>query len=629
MNKRIGWLAPVLVVLATLIVYLGADRHSRLPEDDLVVWGNDAVSGKSMSSAWLGRFYSASEDLNPAVRPAATLALRALHAAFTFDRAPLQWGLILLHSATAVLVFFLLRGVLGSATVALLGALLFAVHPDGTESVLRLAGYSDALSLLFVMLALLASRSVGARIAAGRPAAAAIAAMLGSFLLACLAKEAALAAMPALAVSLWALSGKPTDSGTAQSERKQAVIGLALAVLLVLAIRFVSLSAAPAWLRGVPTVTPMTGVSIPRRLLYGLAAGPTYLRLFFLPIDLGYSYDYLYGVKGLNLVARALVGVVMLAGLGYGTLRSAQRHSSTAMFWALAFFGIVAAMGLVVPVGDFASQRMLYPVLPAGIALFLVGYRALRSSVGKPAWDAAAIVVGLLVVGLFGVRTAVRNDDFSDWEHLVKAQAATYESSAQAHFDLGNFYLEQGLWTAAGDEYDRALVLRSDFWQAWINRGGAYFGATEVGLAMRCYQNALVGLEGKPEFASVWGKLHFNRAIILMQQDRNKEAVQGLLETVKVFPNHLRAQASLGFIYANAPAFDRESIDHLSRAIVLEKDPERARNLQAKLAEVRKRRQNINTRRGYPDDFIAGGGKEEPEGMERYQESGSPSDSTE
>lgn len=610
-EKRIAWFAPLVLILVTLVTYLGAARNGRLPEDEQVVWRNQAVVGQSTVEAWRGRYYDATNELNPVVRPLATTIFRLEHAAFTFDRGPFQWTLLLLHAAAAVMFYYALRRLLHRSAPALVGAVLFAVHPCATQSVLRLAGQSDILSLLFTLTSMFAALRAGELAQRGRAGRAEQAWIVGLYLAACMCKEWAVAAAPAI----WLCYATRASSAADQRSGSRILgYGIGAVVLVTVLVRFLSLAALPEPLQHVTTVTPVTGLSFPKRVLFGLSAIPTYLRLTVLPLQLGYSYDYLLTNHGLGLWIRFLVGALVLGGLGIGCYRSVKRREETAAVWALALLGLIAALGIIVPVGDVASERMLYPLLPAAITLVLIAYGTAREALGNVHWDRAAFAVCIVIAAAFGARAASRVRDFADWEHLVKAQCATYEKSAQGRFDLGNFYLEQGLWSGAGAEYDRALALRGDFWQAWINRGGAYFGANEIGLAMRCYQTALVGLEGKPAFLSVWGKLQFNRAIILMQQDRNQEAVRALNETTRVYPNHLRAQASLGYIYANAPAYDREAIEHLTRAIALESDPERGGRLRAKLDEIKRRRANINSRRGYPADFIAGGGVESPDG---------------
>lgn len=632
MNKRLIWLGPVLLALLAAVIYAGAGRHSRLIQDELVVWGNPAVAGSAIGDALYGRFYAAVDELRPVVRPVSTVVLRLLHGAFTFDRTPYQWVLVLLHAATGALFFRLLLGLFGSAVPALLGSLLFVAHPAATSSVLSLAGYSDVLSLLFSLTALMMARETRS----GRPLP--IVGTLLAFLLACWSKESALAVAPAILFAAWhasteqraeAPSGRSAQSvkgparqvsaaaGPSGSESVQLIgLGLAAVIVLVLVFRFLSFSALPDYLRLANAVTPTTGVPEATRMLLGVGSLATYLRLFLFPVELGYAYDHLYVLGGGERIVHGVIGGLYLIGLVFATIRRLTLRGGEAG-WLLYLLGtLFAASGILVSTGDFASERMLYPVLPGAIAVALVGIRSLGARLLKPGWERVGVVVGLVVVGLLSVRGAIRSADYMDNDRLIRAQVATYERSAVGHFDLGNQYLSQGLWEGAGAEYDKATALRPDYWQAWVNRGGAYFGQNEIGLAMRCYQTAMVGMRGRPEFTTVWGKLHFNRALILMQQNRNTDAVNSLLETAKIYPNHLRARASLGYIYSNSPAYDREALDHLSKAVELESEPDRAEKLRNKITEVKRRRENINSRRGYPEDFIGGGGMEGPEDSE-------------
>ncbi|MBK8229150.1 MAG: tetratricopeptide repeat protein [Candidatus Eisenbacteria bacterium] len=635
MNKRLIWLGPVLLVLLAAVIYAGAGRHSRLIQDEQVVWGNPAVAGSAVSDALYGRFYAAVDELRPVVRPVSTVALRLLHGAFTFDRTPYQWGLIFLHAVTGALFFRLLLALFGTAVPALLGSLLFVAHPAATSSVLSLAGYSDVLSLLFSLTALVMARETRS----GRPLP--IVGTLLAFLLACWSKESALAAAPAILFAAWQARAEqrahspagrgvhPTKgltpeasvaAGPSRGETVQLIgLGLAAVIVIVLVFRFLSLSALPEHLRLATAVTPITGVPEATRMLLGVGSLATYLRLFLFPLELGYAYDHLYVQGGGERIFHGVIGGLLLAGIVFVTLRTLTRRGAEAG-WLLYLLGTTfAASGILVSTGDFASERMLYPVLPGAITVALVAIRSLGAGRFKPGWERVGAVVGLLVVGLFAVRSATRSADYMDNDRLIRAQVATFTKSAVGHFDLGNQYLSQGLWEGAGAEYDKATALRPDYWQAWVNRGGAYFGQNEIGLAMRCYQTAMVGMRGRAEFTTVWGKLHFNRALILMQQNRNTDAVNSLLETAKIYPNHLRARASLGYIYSNAPAYDREALDHLSKAVELETDPDRAEKLRNKITEVKRRRENINSRRGYPEDFMGGGGKEGPDDAEERE----------
>jgi len=191
---------------------------------------------------------------------------------------------------------------------------------------------------------------------------------------------------------------------------------------------------------------------------------------------------------------------------------------------------------------------------------------------------------------MLGTRTHSRVGDFEGEETLISSQLRDYPMSARARFDKGNQYLARGQWLAAQTEYEAALALRPEFAMAWSNLGNAYFSQNEYGLAMRSYLFALSETNGRPEFAVVEARAEYHRALILMQQNRNEEAVASLKKMIEIFPDHLSSHANLGLIYANAPAYEAEARHHINRAMSLETDPNRRKTLEDTLKRIEERR---------------------------------------
>lgn len=589
MSRRFAWLAPILLVILTCALYAGAGSHSRLSEDDQVVWQNPAASGKTAGEALRGRFFDTRSEFRPIVRPLAAMVLRAEHAVFSYERRGFQWILILLHAANAVLVWALLRRLGSNVVAASLGGAIFAVHPAASATVLRLAGTSDALALLFVLSALLVVDSLPVEKTAPSPWSKLIA--IGLLMLAaCLSKEAAFAFAPALIA--WHLLPSNNEAGPHPARQRRTIQLLSTvggAVVVALLWRVLSLSSLPEHLRSAVATDATSGVPFFARLPAALAAIAIYWRLLLFPWQLGYAYDWLFVVKGLHLWAPVLIGIATLAVSAAGIPLLIRRRDRLALPLVLLVCPLIAALGIVAPMGDFASERMLYFVIPGFLAVVITGATALARGKGPPALIGAGWVFGALIIMLFAVRTFFRTEDYRDRESYVKAQVATYPESATGLYDLGNYYLEQGLWPGARAWYEKAIATREDFWPAWVNLGASYFSEKEVGLARRAYERALQGIGNQKAFLVVRAKLQFNRAIVLMQQDQNAEAIPALLETVAVFPNHLRAHASLGFIFSNSDKFYEQAKHHLIRAVDLQTDPDLVGGLLERLEFVEKR----------------------------------------
>ncbi len=704
---------PILVLIAGLL-YVHVGRHGRLPEDELVVWSNPAVTGPSIGPVLLGRYYDSSLDgFRPAVRPLATLFLRLEWLVFRTDRAGFSWVEVVLLGLAGFWLFLLLRRELGSMVAAALGSVLCVVHPLACASVLGVAGTSDLLALNLVLVAFLLGRRSRFLSPPGKgPAVGAAVALL----LALLSKEAAFAFVPAFWVWLWArargatLPANPGDSGlpeqegarsyfpdpgsptvaedTGLSEREGVwqdraggdvptmaegaglpdeegvwpdraggdvppmaedtglpegenawrdraggdvptmaedaglpdeegvwpdrtgrvvpplaqkpglaesgsflsflFLGSLAALVVVLIHREAAFLALPQNLKIARAVGAATGMSWLRRSVVGLSSVVLFLKLLVLPLGLAYSHDEI-GVGGAPVLS-ALAGAIILVLLGVFLVRWARKGSPLALWAALTFFPLFGATGIIGAGGEFPSERLFFMALPGAIGLIAAGYLSLRRF-RNLRLDLAVTAVVLLIAVALSVRTSLRLPDYQEWDTLVSDQTANHPRSVVGHYDLGNVYLIEGQWDNALAQYQEAVKLNPDFWMAWVNMGTAYFSNSEPGLAVRSFERTMAGTRGRPEFTTVEARAEFNRALVLMQQNRNDEAVSGFIRMLQVFPDHLAAHANLGFIYSNNSRFDDLALQHLGRALELETNPERKKSLEAFIGKVSQRRE--------------------------------------
>lgn len=614
----------LLVVLLPGLLYWSAPNHDRLPNDELVVWSNPAVTGSSLLPILQGRFFDSSRDgFRPALRPVATLALRIEFALFHQDRTRYQWVQIILLALDALLFQLLCLRFFHSRLAALLGGAMLVAHPLAGAPVLELAGASDLLALGFSLLALLAAWRVLHPEAPGASLSLGLLAVLVPLLLAVWCKESAVALIPALWLWAWARQRESaegdspdpargpsraghdaTRGGRIESSAIALAGGAGLVLLLFLAHRAIVTATLPHYLRIGVAVEAETGLSWGRRVLLGVAAVPTGLRLLLVPFSLGYSNDDLLSPSHPGW--RVLGGGLVLVALAALLIRSLRRGSDLALWASLSLFPLLAAAGMVGPAGEILAPRLLFMVVPGMTGLILRGGEAVRSRMSGAVPRLAPLAAGLILVVFWGVRTRARSHDYIDWETLVRSQVATRPASARGHFDLGNIYLTRQQWDAAVSEYTEALRLRGDYWMAYVNLGSAYFGKEESGLAMRAFERVREALQGKPEFATVDARSDYNRALILMRQSRNQEAAAALTHMLEIFPDHVFSHANLGFLLANNPRTMEQARLHLRRAEELETDPDRQQTLRNYL---RKLEENIQVDRrrtqGLPPDTTA------------------------
>lgn len=640
--KVIQWTLPLLVLIAG-VLYMRAGSHIRLPEDEQVVWSNPAVTEPGLAPALAGHFYNSStEGFRPAIRPVSTLVQRAAWNSFRGDRSGFQWLQILTFGLAGVLLGLLWIRLHGPGFAPLLAGLWLVVHPVSSASVLTLAGMSDLLALVFLLLSMLTAARVFSACRHGVVERLSIVVTAVLLLLAAWSRETALAGILVLACWAWAEaakserdvrsglggpSGLPATGVRAQGRFKLLLpffLGLAVVLVLFVVHRMVTLAALPEHLRLGHAVGAATGLETGQRILTGLATVPTTLRLLLFPHPLGYSYDYLLSAPLLPL--RAALGAVVLAGAVFLLVRSIRAGSRVTPWIALFLFTVIGATGIFVPLFEFDTERLLLLGLPGAIALVLHGARWLGQRFPGRVPVRGALVAGVVVAGLFAFRTVTRQDDFRDWETLVQNQVKSYPQSAEGRLDQGNLYLTRRHWAGAVTEYEEAVRLRPDFWIAWVNMGTAHLSQEEPGLAMRSLEHALQGMADKPQFATIEARAHYNRALVLMQQNRNQEALAGLQRMLRIFPDHVSSHANAGFIYSNARQYDAQAKFHLGRAMDLEKDPERMKVLEDFLTRIEKRRQRMATDQDQPsgdplpgEDRMSGEGGTSGEDLDREE----------
>lgn len=177
------WLiaVPVLLVLATCAVFHGAGRAEFLSwDDDINITANAHVQSLSADNL---RWMFTDTGYVRRYMPLGWLAFASQWAIFGPEPASFHIVNVLLHSLSALLLFFILRRLLwlalpvderegreGAAAISAgLAALLWAVHPLRVEPVAWASGRLYCQALLFLLFALLAYLRHGESTLAGRP----------------------------------------------------------------------------------------------------------------------------------------------------------------------------------------------------------------------------------------------------------------------------------------------------------------------------------------------------------------------------------------------------------------------------------------------------------------------------
>ena len=404
----------------------------------------------------------------------------------------LQWALwggapvgfhlvnVLLNAAAAALVVVLLSHLMPLG-VALLGGLVFAVHPVHTEAVANVVGMAELLStVLYLCACILVIRSPGS-MGWGR-----LVSVCLLFGLACLTKESAITLPGAVVL----LDGCRRDVRVRDFRRYLRRRGPLLAGLTMVAIGVVA--GRMAVLGSVASPFAPLGAEIlaedgVARIWTVLATWPEIFRLLFFPMDLSSDYtpevvSVHFGWGPQNILGLVLgLSALVMAFMSWRTGRlSARTLSARLVGFGVVWFVITAAptSNLVFLSGVLLAERTLY--LPsvgfvAGLAWLLASFHKTRPR--------AATFLAVLCLALMSYRTVTRNPTWKDNLTVFSTMLAEHPESGRAQWVAGDLHYQRGRDAEGMAAYRRAIGMV----------GGHYTLVVEVGRSLVSHGEERVG----------------------------------------------------------------------------------------------------------------------------------------
>lgn len=413
---------------------------------------------------------------------------------------------VLLHAASALVLFLVLRRWTGRQGASAFVAAAFALHPLHVESVAWAAERKDVLSTLLGFLSLRAwiEWKLERRLAW-------YAASLALFVLALTAKPM-LVSLPVVLVLLDVFPlGRSRTPGRFRD--------LALEKLPFFALAAAScLLTFEAQKRG-GAVAGMEALSMASRLGNSMHSFAAYLGKALLPIDLAIFYPFPpEGIAGwrIALSVAVVVGLSILAG------RGARSRPWLPFGWLWYLATLLPVIGIVQVGQQAMADRYTYlPLVGISIAVAFEASRLL------PRRAALALALGSAAVWLAMTRHQVSlwKDDLTLFQHAVTATDRNY----MAHYRLGFALGEAGRDDEALQEYRAALAIRPNFPDPYNNIGQLEQKLGRPADALANYDRALA-LD--PALAPA----HGNRANALDDLGRPEEAERAYREAIRLDP---------------------------------------------------------------------------------------------
>jgi tetratricopeptide (TPR) repeat protein len=467
---------------------------------------------------------------------------------------------VLLHAATAILLFLVLRKMTGALGRSAFVAAVFAVHPLRVESVAWVAERKDVLGGLFFMLTLWAyARHVehitsarwqrtGTETATSTTDSSPVTCHLSPaywlvllfFILGLLSKSM-LVTLPfvLLLLDYWPLQRLRLDGrndGRSNPQPWRAKVWQ----LVVEKIPLIALAAASCAVTGLAPEQVAFSERVPfsLRLENVFMAYVTYLWQMVYPARLA-NLD-LYPANGTSLgeVLMALALLVVISIVAVAGWRK-RPYFAVGWFWYLGM--LVPVIGLV-QVGaqahadryTYLPQIGLYILVAWGVWELCGAWRYRQAVLG---FAAAAILAGLLA-GAY-VQTGYWEDNVSLWTHTLACTPENY----LAHNNLGVALAAQGKWDEAFQHYERALQLKPDYPEAYCNLGVALAAQGKLDEAIQHYERAL---QLEPDYPEA----HCNLGDMLATQGKWAQAIQHYERALQLDPEDPKNHCNLGIALA-------------------------------------------------------------------------------
>ena len=493
---------------------------------------------------------------------------------------------ILLHVASAILLFLVLRQMTGDLWPSAFAATLFAIHPLHVESVAWVAERKDVLSGLFFMLTLAAYTGY-----ARHPFS------LFRYLLVTALFALGLMAKPMLVtlpfvlllLDYWPLGRVDSGRWTVRSRTDRQPLSTvhhppsnSFVRLFLEKLPWLVLSAASCVVtyeaQGAAVAT-FQSLPFHWRIAGALVSYIAYLGQFFYPAGLAVFYPHLQDAPPLG----EIVGSgLLLAGISLAVLALCRKCPCLLVGWLWYLGMLVPVIGLV-QVGSqamadrytYLTQIGLYIALVWGAAHLFTSWTVdgerwtvVAVSVHRPPSTVhylGAAVSALLLAGLMicaWQQASYWKDDVTLWPHVLACTSNNYV----AHSVLGDALARRGQVDEAIVQYQAALRIKSDYAEAHTNLADALVRRGRIDEAIAHYRTALTL---KPDHPAALNNLAWLRATHPDPKYRDgRQAVILARRAVELASNNPSALDTLAAAYAEAGRF-AEAVETARQALDL------------------------------------------------------------
>ena len=383
---------------------------------------------------------------------------------------------VLLHIASALLVFAIGRRLLGEERAALVAGVIFALHPIATELVNYISSRSELLAGVFVLLGLWGFLRY-------RAGSGGLFVILAAYSGALLSKSVAIA-FPAVLLCHDLIFRRQRLRGEGRFYGFLAGIS---AVYIAMSGRLLTTAALDA------PVRPYS-----EQLWSQLKALVLYLKLLSVPYGMSVDHQFLISDSLFDPFAATALMLAVSILLLAATIHIGPRGLP---LFLLAWAALSLAPASIVPLNVLVNEHRLY--LPS--ASFALGLAAILKRQFCRAASQSVLVLSIGFVLVLSMLTAQRNSVWQDVYHLWGDAASKAPLMARPHIYLAEAYADDGLADRSIAEYEIVLARDPGFIEGYLRLGQLY---DEGGMAAEAEETLRKALENDGGGdARVWGEM--------------------------------------------------------------------------------------------------------------------------
>lgn len=480
-------------------------------DDDLYVTNNSVVAHGLTANGIAWVFTHADCFL---YHPLTMLSLMADAQIYGLNAGGFHFTNVLLHAASAILLFLVLQEMTGAIWRSALVAAIFAIHPLRVESVAWIAERKDVLGGFFFMLTLAAYAHYVRKTSPAHYALVAAAFAAG------LLSKPTTITLPfvLLLLDYWPLRRMETQKRSRMILEKIPLVALSAA------------AAAATVLAAHQQVSDNARFTLGSRLGNAIVAYAIYLRQMIWPAGLMVPYDYPRHGRAIWMVGLAAVFLTGVSALAWRE-RRARPWLLTGWLW---YLGVLAPMIGIVQVGVFSHADRYTYLAQIGITLMLVWLAA--------EWRMNRRLTGGLAAGVLLVFMSCAWKQSSYWQNgaaLWHRTLALDPDNEMAQNNLAAMLLQQGKLDEAIAGYKKTLQLDPESARVRLSLGTALLLNGNVDEAIKYFDEAL---NLNPNSAET----HNNLGNALFRAGKFDEAKSHMERAVQLDPNYPQAYLSMG-----------------------------------------------------------------------------------